>query len=79
VIVYLFGYLRHDFFGRVLVTPTEQTVADVAHQLVAWGPTPERGTPFRVTNEAGTELDPAQTVSEAGLGNGDIVHVEHLR
>ena len=35
--VYLFGYASDDFVGRVIVTPTERTVAELGRQLVAWG------------------------------------------
>ena len=42
MLVYLFGYLADDFFGRVLVVPSGHTVGQLARQLIAWGPTPER-------------------------------------
>ena len=45
-------------------------------QLVAWGLAPERDGPLTVRNEAGDILDPAATIAEAGLGNGDIFKVE---
>ena len=73
--VYLFGFLDDDFFGRVVVTPTEQTVATLAAQLAAWGPTPGQDRPVSVTDESGVVLDPAATVAEAGPGNGDIFTV----
>jgi hypothetical protein len=75
--VYLFGYLQDDFFGRVVVAPSERTIDDLAAQLFAWGPDPgrERNEPSKVTNEAGEILDPALTIREAGLGNGDIFTV----
>ena len=60
--VYLFGYLSDDFLGRVLVTPDERTVAQLAEQLAAWGLAPEQGGSFTVTNEAGDVLDPAATI-----------------
>jgi hypothetical protein len=72
--VYLFGYLSDDVYGRVLVTPNDQTVASLAAQLTAWGPTPERPG-AAVSNEAGDVLDPALTIAQAGLANGDIFTV----
>jgi hypothetical protein len=74
--VYLFGFANDDFVGRVLVTPDERTVAELAAQLVAWGLAPERSGPLAVRNEAGDVLDPTATISQAGLGNGDIFKVE---
>ena len=74
--VYLFGFASDDFVGRVLVTPEERTVAQLAAQLVAWGLAPERGGFVTVRNEAGDVLDPAATIAQAGLGNGDIFKVE---
>jgi hypothetical protein len=73
--VYLFGYLSDDFYGRVIVTPNERTVAEVAAQLTAWGPTRSRPESFTVVNEAGDQLDPHHTIADAGLGNGDIFSV----
>jgi hypothetical protein len=73
--VYLFGYLSNDFFGRVLVTPSDQTIANLAAQLTAWGPSPDRPGSVTVTNEAGEVLEPALTIAQAGLGNGDIFTV----
>jgi len=35
--VYLFGYLTDDFFGRVLVAPTNQSVGRLAQQLSRGG------------------------------------------
>jgi hypothetical protein len=74
--VYLFGFASDDFLGRVIVTPEERTVGQLAAQLLAWGLAPERSRSLRVRNEAGDILDPAATISEAGLGNGDIFRVE---
>ena len=74
--VYLFGFASDDFLGRVIVTPDERTVAQLAGQLVAWGLAPERGGSITVRNEAGDILDPAATIAQAGLGNGDIFKVE---
>ena len=74
--MYLFGYLADDFFGRVLVVPPDQTVGQLARQLIAWGPTPERIGRFTVTNETGAVLDPVMTLDQAGLSNGDLFTVE---
>jgi hypothetical protein len=43
--VYLFGFASDDFLGRVVVTPDERTVAQLAGQLVSWGLAPDRGGP----------------------------------
>ncbi len=74
--VCLFGFASDDFLGRVIVTPDQRTVAQLADQLVAWGLAPGRGGSLTVRNEAGGILDPAATVRAAGLGNGDIFTVE---
>ena len=74
--IYLFGYASDDFCGRVIVTPNERSVAQLAGQLVAWGPAPERGGSFKVRNEAGDILDPGSTIVQVGLGPGDIFTVE---
>ena len=74
--MYLFGYLADDFFGRVLVVPSDHTIAQLARQLIAWGPTPERVGRFSVTNESGAALDPVMTIDQAGLSNGDIFTVD---
>jgi hypothetical protein len=74
--IYLFGYASDDFLARVVVTPDERTVAQLAGQLVAWGLEPERGGSLSVRNEIGELLDPAATIAAAGLGNGDIFTVE---
>ena len=74
--VYLFGFASDDFLGRVIVTPDERTVAQLGRQLVAWGLAPESGGFITVCNEAGNILDPAATIAQAGLGNGDIFKVE---
>ncbi len=76
MVVYLFGYMSDDFVGRVLVAPTEQTVGRLAEQLVSWGWNPERRDRYRVMNEGGTVLDPALTIAQAALSNGDIFTVE---
>ena len=74
--VYLFGYASDDFVGRVLVTPNERTVAELARQLVAWGLEPERRGAITVRNESGEILEPTDTIAQAGLSNGDIFTVE---
>jgi hypothetical protein len=74
--IYLFGIASDDFLGRLIVTPDERTVAQLAGQLVAWGLAPDRGGAVTVRNEAGDELDPTSTIAQAGLGNGDIFRVE---
>ena len=74
--IYLFGYASDDFLARVVVTPNERTVAQLAGQLVAWGLAPERGGSLTVRNELGDLLDPDSTIAAAGLGNGDIFTVE---
>ena len=74
--VYLFGYASDDFVGRGLVTPNERTVAELARQLVAWGLEPERRGAITVRNESGEILEPADTIAQAGLSNGDIFTVE---
>ena len=74
--IYLFGYASDDFVGRVIVTPNERTVAELARQLVAWGLAPERQGAIAVRNESGEILEPAATIAQAGLSNGDIFTVE---
>ncbi len=75
MIVYLFGYLSDDFFGRVIVTPNDGTIAQLAAQLSAWGSTPDGSGPVTVVNEAGHQLRTGLTIAEAGLRNGDIFTV----
>jgi hypothetical protein len=74
--IYLFGYASDDFVGRVIVTPNERTVAGLGRQLVAWGLAPERQGAIAVRNESGEILEPAATIAQAGLSNGDIFTVE---
>ena len=57
--VYLFGYLEDDYYGRVIVTPEQLTIGELAAQLAAWSY--ERGIPVGVTNEAGDDTGPAST------------------
>jgi hypothetical protein len=74
--IYLFGFASDDFVGRVIVTPNERTVAQLAQQLVAWGLSPETSGCLTVRNEGGDVLDPASTIATAGLSNGDIFTVQ---
>lgn len=74
--IYLFGYASDDFLARVVVTPDERTVAQLAAQLVAWGMAPERSGWLSVRNERGDVLDSDSTIAAAGLGNGDVFTVE---
>jgi hypothetical protein len=74
--IYLFGFASDDFLGRVVVTPDERTVAQLAGQLVSWGLAAEQGGSLTTRNEAGDILDPDATIAQAGLGNGDIFKVE---
>lgn len=74
--IYLFGYASDDFLGRVIVTPDQRTVAQLAGQLISWGMAPESDGSVVVRNEAGETLDPVATIAEAGLTNGDIFTVE---
>ncbi|BBZ25875.1 hypothetical protein MMAD_01700 [Mycolicibacterium madagascariense] len=74
--IYLFGYASDDFLARVVVTPDERTVAQLARQLVSWGWAPERNGPLTVRDERGAALDPESTIAAAGLGNGDVFTVE---
>jgi hypothetical protein len=74
--IYLFGFVSDDFLGRVIITPADRTVAQLATQLVAWGLAPELSGPLTVRNEAGDILDLDTTIVAAGLGNGDIFKVE---
>jgi hypothetical protein len=61
---------------RVIVTPDERTVAQLAAQLVAWSLVSERDGPLTVRNERGDVLGPTSTIAQAGLGAGDIFTVE---
>ena len=63
--VYLFGFGSDDFLGRVVLTPDDRTVAQLAGQLVAWGLAPERSASLTVRNEAGDILGPGSGESEA--------------
>jgi hypothetical protein len=74
--MYLFGFASDDFLGRVVLTPDDRTVAQLAGQLVAWGLASERSASLTVRNEAGDILDPEATITQAGLTNGDIFRVE---
>jgi hypothetical protein len=73
--IYLFAYLADDVYGKTLVAPVEQTLTELAEQLVAWSTTPEVRGSFTVTNESGVVLDPSASLTEAGLSNGCVVRV----
>jgi hypothetical protein len=77
MLVHLFGRLEGDFGLRVVVVDTDQTVAELADQLQAWGPElyphPKAAT---VRNESGAVLEPASSLAQAGLNAGDIFSVE---
>jgi hypothetical protein len=73
--IYLFGYLDDDVLGRVIVTPEERTVAELAGQLCAWGGATADAAAVTVYNEAGETLAPGLTLAASGLGNGDIFTV----
>jgi hypothetical protein len=72
--VYLFGYLEHDYLGRVMVASENLTVGSLAGQLLAWS-VDDVGAPVVVTNEAGNELDLQASISTAQLRSGDIFTV----
>ena len=74
--VYLFGFASDDFFGRVIVTPDERTVAQLA---ASWWPgawRPSGAGPSRCATRQATSSIPTRPSPQAGLGNGDIFTVE---
>jgi hypothetical protein len=77
VLIHLYGFLEGDFLGRVIVVDSAQTVLGLAVQLQAWArdlyPCPTAAP--TVTNEQGVLLEPASTLTDAGLSAGDIFHV----
>lgn len=73
--IYLFGYLADDVLGRVIVTPDERTVSELAGQLCAWCGVTTDATSMTVQNEAGDTLAPDMTLAASRLGNGDIFTV----
>jgi hypothetical protein len=81
VLIHLYGFLEGDFLGRVIVVDSGRTVRKLADQLQAWArdlyplPIAEPS----VTNEQGVVLDPASTLTDAGLSAGDIFHVRGVR
>jgi len=75
-VVHLFGFMSDDFLGRVVFTPSDQTIGRLAEQLVSWGWHPEVRGRYRVTNEAGNVLDPQLTIAQAGLSSGDLFTVD---
>jgi hypothetical protein len=78
VLIHLYGLLEGDFLARVIVADSGGTVEALADQLQAWGPDLySRAIEGRtVTNEQGLILDPAWTLTAAGLSAGDIFHVQ---
>ena len=77
MLIHLYGFLEGDVLGRVIVVDSAQTVLGLAEQLQAWArdlyPVP-MGAPT-VTSEQGVLLEPASTLTAAGLSAGDIFHV----
>ena len=78
MLINLYGFLEGDFLGRVIVIDRGGTVEALADQLQAWGPDfyPRPVEGRTVTNEQGVILDPAWTLTDAGLTGGDIFHVQ---
>jgi len=75
MLVPLFGFLRGDTIGLVVLIHDHQTVGEIAHVLqeaasMRVAPRPGASVYFR-----GARLDPAVTVSAAGLGPLDRVDV----
>ena len=81
MLINLYGFLEGDFLGRVIVVDSGRTVQALADQLQAWGPDlyPRPIAAPSVTNEHGVVLDPASTLTEAGLSGGDIFQVRGPR
>jgi hypothetical protein len=75
MLVHLFGFLQDDFLGRVIVAPSDQTVAQLALQLRAWSDGLPAAGACEVTDEGGHVLDPTWTIERAGLGGGDLFTV----
>jgi hypothetical protein len=77
LLIYLYGFLEGDFLGRVIVVDRARSVGAIADQLQAWGPElyPRQLSGPTVTNEHGAVLDPASSLTDAGLSAGDIFHV----
>lgn len=75
MLVPLFGFLRGDTIGLVVLVHDHQTVADVAHTLqeAASVRIPPRSRASVYFN--GVRLDPAVTVAAAGLAALDRVDV----
>ena len=78
MVVHLFGHLQGDVVVRVVFIDTDQTVVALANQLQAWGPElyPHPIRAATVRNEGGMVLEPAATLTQAGLHAGDIFSVE---
>ena len=75
MLVPLYGFLRGDTIGLVVLVHDHQTVADIAQVL-------QQAASMRVTPRAGAsvyfrgaKLDPSITVSAAGLGPLDRIDV----
>jgi hypothetical protein len=78
MLVHLFGFLDDDFLGRVIVTPSDATVTQLARQLRTWSDGLSPADACEVTDEAGNVLDPAWSVEKAGLRPGDLFTVRPL-
>jgi hypothetical protein len=78
MLVPLFGFLEDDYLGRVIVTPSNQTIGQLALQLRAWSDGLPGAGACEVTDEAGDVLDPAWTVERAGLTGGGLFRVRPL-
>ncbi len=78
MLIHVHGYLSDDFVGRVILINTDQTVHALAERLRAWGPDlyPSPVVAAVVSNEQGEALELTSTLTEAGLGAGDIVRVQ---
>ena len=78
MLIHLHGYLSDDFVGRVIVMDADQTVQAPAERLRAWGPDlyPRPVVAAVVSNERGEILELTSTLTEAGLGAGDIFRVQ---
>jgi hypothetical protein len=78
VFIHLFGRLQGDFVHRLMVIDSDQTVEVLARQLQAWGPQlyPPSRPAATVRNESGALLEPAATLTQAGLRPGDIFAVD---
>jgi hypothetical protein len=80
VVIHLFGHLQGDFVLRVVFIDDRQSVEALANQLQAWGPDlyPRPIPAATIRNEEGIVLEPAATLTRAGLHAGDIFSVEGM-